>query len=225
MNMLLETLRDPLWQVLGAIIVLAAPFLVIAVRTRDVRASEQQKHRETRSVLLVCLAVLLLMSGWVAGEHLPHAAPSRVSALPTPAPAPTQPPAPLTTPTPAPTPTPTPRLARSITQVLVTFCEAINHQDYQTAWNEYARSLQHKHLQPDVVAAWRRFIHCSIPDQSADPSAIDTLTLTLGSGYTDRFGRSGDINYRFTMGIEQQAWRITGVCEIYSEGCFDLTWG
>src|SRR6266852_6400393 len=136
MNMLLETLRDPLWQVLGAIIVLAASFLV-----------------------------------------------------------------------------------------LVTFCAAINHQDYQTAWNEYARSLQHKHPKPDVVAAWRRFIRCSIPDQSADPSALDTLTLTLGSGYTDRFGRSGDINYRFTTGIEQQAWRITGVCEIYSEGCFDITWG
>jgi len=49
--------------------------------------------------------------------------------------------------------------------------------------------------------------------------------LTLGSGYTDRFARSGDINYRFTMGIEQQAWQITGVCEIYSEGCFDITWG
>src|SRR5207247_6512661 len=92
-------------------------------------------------------------------------------------------------------------------------------------WNEYARSLQHKHPRPDVVAAWRRFIRCSIPDQSADPSALDTLTLTLGSGYTDQFGRSGDINYRFTMGIEQQAWKITGVCEIYSEGCFDITWG
>ena len=217
MNILLETLHDPLWQVLGAIIVLVAPFLVMAVRTRDVRASEQQKRRETRSVLFLCLAVLLVMSGWVASGHLLHAAPRRVSTLPIPAPTPTQ--------TSAPTPTPTPRLARSITQVLVTFCEAINHQDYQTAWNEYAHSLQHKHPQRNVVAAWRRFIGCSIPDQSADPSALDTLTLTLGSGYTDRFGRSGDINYRFTMGIEQQAWQITGVCEIYSEGCFDITWG
>ena len=221
MNPLLETLRDPLWQVLGAIIVLVAPFLVIAVRTRDVRASEQQKRRETRGVLLVCLAVLLVMSGWVASGHLPSAAPRRVSTLLTPVPTPTS--APLSTPTPA--PTLTPRLARSITQVLVTFCEAINHQDYQTAWNEYARSLQHKHPQRNVVAAWRRFIRCGIPDQSADPSALDTLTLTLGSGYTDQFGRSGDINYRFTMGIEQQAWKITGVCEIYSEGCFDITWG
>src|SRR6266702_8110848 len=174
MNILLETLRDPLWQVLGAIIVLVAPFLVIAVRTRDVRASEQQKRRETRGVLLVCLAVLLVMSGWVASGHLPSAAPRRVSTLPTPVPTPTQTSAPLSTPT----PTPTPRLARSITQVLVTFCEAINHQDYQTAWNEYARSLQHKHPKPDVVAAWRRFIRCSIPDHSADPSALDTLILT-----------------------------------------------
>lgn len=219
--MLLETLRDPFWQVLGAIIVLVAPFLVMAVRTRDVRASEQQKRRETRGVLLVCLAVLLVMSGWVASGHLPHAAPRRVSTLPTPAP--TQAPASLTTPTPA--PTPTPRLARSITQVLVTFCGAINHQDYQTAWNMYARSLQHKHPKPTVVAAWRRFIRCSIPDQSADPSALDTLTLTLGNGYTDRFGRSGDVDYRFTMGVQDNAWKIISVCEIYSEACFDITWG
>src|SRR5229473_6810223 len=90
MTILLETLRDPLWQVLGAIIVLVAPFLVMAVRTRDVRASEQQKRRETRGVLLVCLAVLLVMSGWMASGHLPSAAPRRVSTLPTPVPTPTQ---------------------------------------------------------------------------------------------------------------------------------------
>src|SRR6266851_1051552 len=197
MTILLETLRDPLWQVLGAIIVLVAPFLVMAVRTRDVRASEHQKRRETRGVLLLSLAVFLVMSGWMASGHLPSAAPRRVSTLPTPVPTPTQTSAPFSTP--APTPTPTPRLARSITQVLVTFCEAINSQDYQTAWNEYARSLQHKHPQRNVVAAWRRFIRCNIPDQSADPSALDTLTLTLGNGYTDRFGRAGDNNYRFTM--------------------------
>ena len=104
----------------------------------------------------------------------------------------------------------------------MTFCEAINHQDYQTAWNEYARSLQHKHPKPDVVAAWRRLIPCSIPDQSADPSALDTLTLTLGSGYTDRFGRCGDVDYRFTMGVQDNAWKITGVCDILSEGLYWL---
>lgn len=222
---LLDTFRDPLWQVLGAIIALVAPFLVMAVRTRDVRASEQQKRSETLGVLLVCLAAFLVMSSWVASGHLPSAAPRSVSTLPTPMSTSTKAPAPTSTPIPAPTPTPTPRLARSITQVLVTFCNAINHQDYQTAWNEYARSLQHKHPERDVVAAWRRFIRCSIPDQSADPSALDILTLTLGNGYTDRFGRHGDADYRFTMGVEHQAWKITKVCDILSEGCFDITWG
>ena len=44
-------------------------------------------------------------------------------------------------------------------------------------------------------------------------------------GDTDRFGRSGDVDYRFTMGVEDKAWKITGVCDILSEGCFAVSWG
>ena len=112
-----------------------------------------------------------------------------------------------------------------MTQVLTTFCDAITTQDYQTAWNQYASSLQHTHPQPETFAAWRMYIRCAIPDQSADPSALTILTLTLANGYTDRIGRTGDINYRFTMSVEQHAWKITKVCEIIAEGCYDVSWG
>ena len=80
-------------------------------------------------------------------------------------------------------------------------------------------------LTPETFAAWGKFTRCSIPDQSGDPSAFTVLTLTFARGYTDRFGRTGDVDYRFTMGEENQAWKITGVCDILSEGCYAVSWG
>jgi hypothetical protein len=35
----------------------------------------------------------------------------------------------------------------------------------------------------------------------------------------------GDVDYRFTMGVEDKVWKITGVCDILSEGCFAVNWG
>jgi len=228
MNILLNTLGDPIWQVLALVITFVAPVLIVAVRTRDVHASEQQKRRDSLTILRVWFAAFLLISGVAVAVHLPGAAPQRTSstALPTiptlsPTPAPTSRP----TPTSIPTPTSTPRLAHSITQVLTTFCDALTIQDYQTAWNQYARPLQHTHSQPETFAAWGKFTRCSIPDQSGDPSAFTVLTLTFARGYTDRFGRTGDVDYRFTMGEENQAWKITGVCDILSEGCYGVSWG
>lgn len=142
MNPLLATFGDPIWQVLALVITLAAPVLIVAVRTRDVHASEQQKRRDTLIMLGVWLVTFLLMSGVAVALHLPDAAPQRTSSTaPPPVPTTVPPPSPTSTPTSIPTPTATPRLARSITQVLTTFCDAITTQDYQTAWKQYARSF------------------------------------------------------------------------------------
>ncbi len=228
MNIFLATLGDPIWQILTLILVLALPVVIVAVRTRDVHAPADKKRQETRRVLLLCLIVFVLLSGGEILFHAQQASPPQVasrvfSSIPTSGP--TAAPTPPSDPSPGPTPTPTPRLARSITQVLTTFCDAITTQDYQTAWNQYARSLQRAHPQPETFAAWRKFTRCTIPDQSGDPSALTILTLTFASGYTDRFRRSGDVDYRFTMGVEDHAWKITGVCDILSEGCFAVSWG
>jgi hypothetical protein len=226
MNILLNTLGDPTWQVLALVVTFATPVLIVVVRTRDVHASAQQKRRETLAMLWVWLATFLLMSGVLVALHLPDAAPQRTSSTaPSPVPTTAPPPSPTSTPTSIPTPTPTPRLAHSITQVLTMFCDAITTRDYPLAWNQYARSLQHTHPQLETFAAWRKYTGCTIPDQSGDPSALTILTLTFATGYTDRFGRSGDVDYRFTMGVEDHAWKITGVCDILSEGCFAVSWG
>src|SRR6266699_3449465 len=125
MNLLLNTLGDPIWQVLALVITLAAPVLIVAVRTRDVHSTAQQKRRDTLTILRVWLAVFLLMSGVAVALHLPDAAPqmTRSTALP-PIPTLSPTPAPTSRPTSIPTPTSTPRLAHSITQVLTTFCDA-----------------------------------------------------------------------------------------------------
>ncbi len=159
MNILLNTLGDPTWQVFALVIALAAPVFIVAVRTRDVHASEQQKRRDTLTILRVWLAAFLLMSGVAVALHLPDAAPQRTSstALP-PIPTLSPTPAPTSRPTSIPTPTSTPRLAHSITQVLTTFCDAITTQDYQTAWNQYAPPLQHTHSQPETFG-----LHGDIP--------------------------------------------------------------
>ncbi len=223
MNILGATLGDPIWQVLAVVLAFAAPLLIITVRTRDVHASEHELCRDTRRTLLGCLAAFLVMSGLMVVVHVPSASSSATHSSPTAVPTATPTPSPL--PTPTPSPSPTPRLARSITEVLMTFCDAINRQHYQTAWNEYARSLQKTHPQAPTITAWERFTRCRIPDQSGDPSAWTILILTLPAGSIDRMGRSGDIDYRLTMAVERNAWKITGVCEIYAEGCFAVHWG
>ena len=119
MNILLNTLGDPTWQVLALVITLAAPVLIVAVRTRDMHASEQQKRRDTLIMLWVWLATFLLMSGVVVALHLSNAAPQRTSSTaPSPVPTMALPLSPASTPTSISTPTPTPRLVHSITQVL-----------------------------------------------------------------------------------------------------------
>ncbi len=126
MNILLNTLGDPIWQVLALVITLAAPVLIVVVRTRDVHATAQQKRRETLIMLWVWLATFLLMSGVLVALHLPDTAQQSTSGTaPSPVPTMAPPPSSASTPTSIPTPTATPRLAHSITQVLTTFCDAI----------------------------------------------------------------------------------------------------
>ncbi len=226
MNILLNTLGDPIWQILTVILVLALPVGIVAVRTRDGHASADQKRRETRRVLLLCLLVFALLSGGELLFHARQASPPQVasrvvSSIPTSRPTA----APTPTSDPSPGPTPTPRLARSVTQVLTTFCHAIATRNYQTAWNQYARSLQQTHPQAETFAAWREYTTCTIPEQSGDPSALTILTLTFAPGSTDRFGRSGDVDYRLTMTDEDARWKIASVCDIMAEGCFPVRWG
>jgi hypothetical protein len=228
MTILLETLGDPIWQALAMALVLVTLLMLMVVRTRDVQLSAARKRLESRVVIVVCLVVFVFMS---AGDILLHtqqdsspqaasrAATTRPTIVPQASPTLTR------VPSPGPTPTATPRLARSITAVLTIFCDALTHRDYQTAWLQYTRSLQRTHPEAQTIAVWERYTRCSMPEQSGDPAAWTILTLTLAPGHTDRFGRSGDIDYRFTMSDQDNVWTIGGVCTIMSEGCFAIDWG
>ena len=66
MNILLNTLADPIWQVLALVITLAAPVLIVVVCTRDMHASEQQKRRDTLTSLGV--ACYLPAHEWGSGR-------------------------------------------------------------------------------------------------------------------------------------------------------------
>ncbi len=167
MNPLVAIFGDPVWQILTVILVLALPVGIMAVRTRDMHASADQKHRETRRVLLLCLIVFVLLSGSELVFHARQASPPQ----------------------------------------------------------QYARSLQQTHPESETFAAWRKFTRCTIPDQGGDPSTLSVLTLTFANGSTDRFGRSGDVDYRFSMADEDARWKIAGVCDIMAEGCFPVSWG
>lgn len=231
MNILVESVSDPIWLVGGGSIVLASLMLLLIVRSRDVRLADIQRQRATRIVMGIGLAAVLCLGGGVLLVHIPRAsspgtshrelASSRDEASTL---TPSVEASPAVTPSPLPTPSPTPRFARSITQVVTTFCDALTSRDYPTAWQEYSRQLQQVHPQAETFAAWRKFAHCSLPDQSADPSDWTILTLTLVDGQTDH-GRIGEVDYQATMTAQNQAWKIASVCQIMSEGCFPISWG
>ncbi len=225
MNIILESVSDPIWLVGGGTIALASLILILVVRSADVRLADTQKQRATRIVMGIALAAVLCLCGGVFLVHVKRASSpetphrelasslKRASTL-----------TPTVAPEPAVTPSPTPRFARSITQAVTTFCDALTSKDYQTAWQQYSSQLQQAHPQPETFTAWRKFTRCRIPDQSADPSAWTVIDLTLMDGQTDH-GRIGDVDYRTTMTAQNSAWKIAAVCQIMSEGCFPISWG
>jgi len=233
MDIIVEYLRDPI--VCGIIITAGTVMTILALRTRSVFTPEPQKWRETCWVLLGGLVMYLLISGW--GMLIPSRAPSSPTrhlqthvspiAMPTFFPTqvimPTQAPSP--TATVAPSPTPTPMLSRSITQVLTSFCNAITSREYQTAWNQYALSLQQRHSQAEVIALWRHFTGCHFPNQDGDPSAWTLLTMSMEDGYVDQYGFVDQASYRFTMTAENDAWKVAKVCHHIAEGCYEISWG
>src|SRR5947209_20173941 len=69
MNIILESLHDPLWQVGEVMITLAALVLLLALRSPDIRFSEQRKRRGTCIILGTGLLLFLLLGGEVVLFH------------------------------------------------------------------------------------------------------------------------------------------------------------
>jgi len=79
MNPLLATFGDPIWQIGGGIILLAALVLLLALRSPEIHLSPWHQWLWTRILLLVCFSLFLVLS---AGVVLFHGANAASTALP-----------------------------------------------------------------------------------------------------------------------------------------------
>jgi hypothetical protein len=168
MNVILESLGDSIWQVGGGILLFLALVLVLALRSPEAPLSPWHRWLWTRIALLVCLALFLALSTGVGLFHaataissvevaatLPVAltASARVGSSPQPTSMATL----TAAPSPSPSPTPFPRLVPTPTQVLTTFCDAIDQQDLNTAWAQYAQALQKERASPRCTPSASRW--------------------------------------------------------------------
>lgn len=231
MNLIAQSLGDPTWQIGGGIILLAALVLLLALCSPEIHLSPWHQWLWTRILLLVCFSLFLVLSAGVVLFHGANAASTAVPAGSQPSSATASPhsdssPSPTAIasltplPSPSPSPTPFPRLTTGPSQVLTTFCDAINQQDLNTAWGQYAKALQKEQASPPPFLVRITIVHCRV-NQVSDTSATGYLLLkTIGpNGYTDDYER----DFQFTLHVEDGAWKITQIARCLSDGCLDAT--
>ena len=227
MNILLNTLSDPIWQIGGGIMLLAALVLILALRSPEVHLSPWHQWLWTRITGLMCLSLFLVLSAGVVLFHGANAAPTVGPEGSQPSSATASPhggslPQPSSTASLIPSPSPTvfPSLAPSPAQVLTTFCDAINQQDLNTAWAQYAKALQRERADPPPFLVRITIVHCRV-DQVSDTSATGYLLLkTIGpNGYRDDYER----DFQFTLSVENGAWKIAQIARCLSDGCLPNT--
>jgi hypothetical protein len=208
---------------------LAALVLILALRSPEMHLSPRHQWLWTRITGLMCLSLLLVLSAGVVLFHGANAAPIGAPEGSQPSSATASPyggsllsPTSIASPTllPSPSPTPFPRLVPSPAQVLTTFCDAINRQDLNTAWAQYAKALQRERAVPPPFLVRITIVHCRV-DQVSDMSATGFLLLkTIGpNGYTDDYER----DFQFTLSVEDGAWKIAQIARCLSDGCLPNT--
>ncbi len=143
MQVIVESLGDPIWQIGVGTIAFAALVLIVVLRSSDFRLTPWQQWFLPRIIGLVCLSLFLVLSAGVVLSHGADAAPTSVQATrshPDVTAIPPVGPSPTTVPTP--TPSPFPHLSPTPAQVLTTFCDAIDQHNLNGAWEQYATRLQ-----------------------------------------------------------------------------------
>src|SRR6266568_6733380 len=177
MNVILESLGDPIWQIGGGIILLAALVLILMLRSPEVHLVPRRQWFLTRVTGLLCLSFFLVLSAGVVLFHGANAASTTAPAVTQPSSATASPHGGLShTPVPSPSPTPFPSLTPSPAQVLTTFCDAINQQDLNTAWGQYAKALQRERTALPPYQVRITMVHCQV-EQVSDTSATGYLFL------------------------------------------------
>ncbi len=221
MQVIFESLGDPIWQIgVGSIAFLALVLLVV-LRSPDFRLTPWQHWFLPRIIGLMCLSLFLVLSAGVVLSHGADATSSSVHAT-RPHPSVTATPPVISSPTfmPTPTPSPFPQLSPTPARVLTTFCDAIDQHDLNGAWQQYATRLQKERTEPPPPHGWFKIVECSIGEVS-ETSATGLLQLQIiePGGYSDGVERP----FQFTLGVEDGAWKITQIARCLSDGCLDIT--
>ncbi len=221
MQVIMESLGDPIWQIGVGSIALIALVLILVLRSPDVRLTPWQHWFLPRIIALVCLSLFLVLSTGVVFSHGADATPTSVHATRShPSVTATPPVIPSPTSVPTPTPSPFPHLSPTPAQVLTTFCNAIDQHDLNGAWEQYATRLQKERTEPPPPHGWFKIVECSIGEVS-DTSATGLLQLQTiePGGYADGVERP----FQFTLSVEDGAWKITQIARCFSDGCLDIT--
>ncbi|GHO63328.1 hypothetical protein KSC_022200 [Ktedonobacter sp. SOSP1-52] len=217
---LVESLLDPVFLILGGLLVLATLALMLVVRTLEIRYTGGKHRRATYIVLIIGLCSLVLVWGGVRLVHstMPPASVQTVSHL-TDGATPDLTSTDVATPLPYQAPTPFPTLTAPALDVLNTLCGAINRQDTTAILQHYAPSLQQKVLTNRTAlpkGQQMKFLHCQLGD-AADQLPVGILLLQTedGNGYADGYERP----YRFVMSLSEGAWKVTTIQFCMSDGC------
>jgi hypothetical protein len=221
MQVIMESLGDPIWQIGAGSIAFLALVLLVVLRSPDFRLTPWQQWFLPRVIGLVCLSLFLVLSAGVVLSHGADAAPTSVQATHShPSATATPPEIPSPTQVPTPTPSPFPHLSPTPAQVLTAFCDAIDQHNLNGAWEQYATRLQKERTEPPPPHGWFKIVECSIGEVS-DTSATGLLQLQTiePGGYADGVERP----FQFTLGVEDGAWKISQIARCFSDGCLDIT--
>jgi len=221
MQVIVESLGDPIWQIGVGSIALVALVLIVVLRSPDVRLTPWQHWFLPRIIGLVCLSLFLVLSAGVVLSHGADATPASMHATRShPSVTSTPPELPSPTPVPTPSPKPFPQLSPTLAQVLTTFCNAIDQHDLNGAWGQYATRLQKERTESPPPHGWFKIVECSIGEVS-DTSATGLLQLQTiePAGYADGVERP----FQFTLDVEDGAWKISQIARCFSDGCLDVT--
>src|SRR5258708_23626659 len=80
MNVILESVGDPIWQIGGGIMLLAALVLILALRSPEIHLSPRHQWLWTRITGFMCLSLFMVLSAGVVLFHGANAAPIRAPA-------------------------------------------------------------------------------------------------------------------------------------------------
>jgi hypothetical protein len=168
---------------------LATLVLLLALHSPEIHLSPWHQWLWTCIMLLVCLSLFLVLSAGVVLFHVANAAspvmpvvtqPWAATASPHGGSSPSATPIASLTLLPSPSPTPFPRLTLGPGQVLTTFCDAIDQQDLNRAWAQYAQALQKERAAPPPFLVRITIVHGWVADVSETSATGLLLLKTIG---------------------------------------------